>query len=50
MVNAAYAILALVAGPAVFTVVVSAVGLLICWYLYANTKRLAAEARSAPAK
>jgi hypothetical protein len=50
IVNVASGVLALVAGPAIFMLVVSGVGLLICWYLYANTKRLAAEARVAPAK
>jgi hypothetical protein len=34
----------------ILVLVVQAVILLLCWYLYANTKRLAAEAAAAPTK
>jgi hypothetical protein len=43
------ALLVLVLAPNVFALVVCAVGLAICAYLYFNVKRLAAEARALPA-
>lgn len=43
------ALLVLVLAPNVFALVICAVGLAICAYLYFNVKRLAAEARALPA-
>jgi hypothetical protein len=47
-VSLAHGVVVMLVAPSVFAVVVQIVSLLICFYLYVNVKRLAAEARALP--
>jgi hypothetical protein len=47
-VSLAHGAVVMLVAPSVFAVVVQVVSLLICFYLYVNVKRLAAEARALP--
>ena len=47
-VSLAHGAVVMIVAPSVFAVVVQGVSLLICYYLYVNVKRLAAEARALP--
>jgi CHASE2 domain-containing sensor protein len=48
LVNVLYGALVMALAPTVFPLVVAAIGVGICGYLYVNVKRLAAEAKSGP--